>query len=203
VTAASRLPLLVSSKIAPPSTSTLCVHSRLPGARQLPHCRARSALAVSHDSDGLLHTELCGFVAPRYRPWGSPGFKPTADVSASRPTLLRGEVHPSKLFPLWQPRLPVTRALSPPAVGSAFTEVMTSPQPQGFLRHRVRCSPPMLPPTSARCSLGLLFDFQLSLTPTGIASRPLHQSPKRLAAHHRSGRSTEEPSGTLPLRRGP
>jgi hypothetical protein len=29
---ASRLPLLVYSKIASPSTSTLCVHSRLPGA---------------------------------------------------------------------------------------------------------------------------------------------------------------------------
>jgi hypothetical protein len=65
---ASRLPLLVSSKIASPSTSALCVHSRLPEAQELPHSQARSVHVVSHDFDGLLHTELCRFVAPCYRP---------------------------------------------------------------------------------------------------------------------------------------
>ena len=68
MTSASGLPLWVSSKNASPPTSAPCVHSRLPGAKELPHSPARSVLVVSHDFDGLLHTEHCGFVAPRYRP---------------------------------------------------------------------------------------------------------------------------------------
>ena len=35
-----------------------------------------SALAGSHDCDGLLHDGPCGFVAPRIQPWGSPCFGP-------------------------------------------------------------------------------------------------------------------------------
>lgn len=35
---------------------------------------ASSVLAVSHDFDGLLRTRGHGFVAPRSRSWGSPGF---------------------------------------------------------------------------------------------------------------------------------
>lgn len=38
----------------------------------------RSALVVSRDFGGFLRLQLCGFVAPRSRSWGSPGFQPSS-----------------------------------------------------------------------------------------------------------------------------
>lgn len=38
-------------------------------------CRSRSVLTVSHRLNGFLRAGRYGFVAPRYRPWGSPGFQ--------------------------------------------------------------------------------------------------------------------------------
>jgi hypothetical protein len=48
----------------------------------LPHGMSRSALVVSHHLGGLLRTDLRGFVAPRYRSWGSTRF---TIVAARRP----------------------------------------------------------------------------------------------------------------------
>ena len=44
--------------------------------------RAPSALAVSHDFDGLLRAQDCGSVAPRSRSWGSPGFRRPCTTSS-------------------------------------------------------------------------------------------------------------------------
>jgi len=45
----------------------------------------RSALAVSHDLDGLLRTELCRFIAPCYQSWGPPGFRFPSPSSNDQP----------------------------------------------------------------------------------------------------------------------
>lgn len=70
----------------------------------------RSVLAVLPGFDGLRHTRPCGFVAPRYRPWGSPGFQPSHDVAAKIPTFLTG-AQALRSFPLSSSGFPVTRAL--------------------------------------------------------------------------------------------
>lgn len=50
---------------------------------KLPGFESCSARAVSHDFGGLRHTMRCGSVAPRCRPWGSPGCRlPTGPSQA-------------------------------------------------------------------------------------------------------------------------
>jgi hypothetical protein len=73
-----RAPLLRLSKDRP--FADIHFASPLP-ARPKPCLRSlvatpetRSALVVLPDFDGLLLAELCGFVAPRSQPWGSPSF---------------------------------------------------------------------------------------------------------------------------------
>jgi len=73
----------VSSKIAPPPTSRCLSSPGYPGS-EVATPRTRSVLAVFHDFDGLLQAALRGFIAPRYRPWGSPGFEPVADSRSRR-----------------------------------------------------------------------------------------------------------------------
>jgi hypothetical protein len=164
--------------------------------------RTRSVLAVSHDFDGLLRTEHCGFVAPRYRPWGSPGFELTADVSAERPTLLRGE-YTLRSFPLTGIGFPCHQGPSPLVVGSAFTEVPTSPDLRGLSRRRVRCSTPMLPSTPCPL-LPWAFAPTSSFRCRTRGSLPAHiASTEALAARHRSGRSARRPSDDPVLRQGP
>jgi hypothetical protein len=132
-------------RVAPASTQTLRVHSRLTEAslwHEVATPRARSALAVPPGFGGLLRTMLCRFVAPCSRPWGSHSFGRCC---------LRGIVFPctrdpSKLSPPWQPPhvtrvAPVHRASCPRAVASdprrrsALPRSGVSgsePQPRGF-----------------------------------------------------------------------
>jgi hypothetical protein len=89
--------------------------------------RACSVLAVPPGFDGFLLAGLCGFVAPRNRPWGSPGFQPRADIRCrnigeprTRPSSQAR--HPSELFPphlaarrhrvAWTPLLKSTRRVT-------------------------------------------------------------------------------------------
>jgi hypothetical protein len=83
----SWVPLLEFLKDRPSISITARVHSRLPEVRDC-HSRTCSALVVPPDLGGFLRAQLCGFVAPRSRPWGSPGFTPSAG-DCRRPTLLR------------------------------------------------------------------------------------------------------------------
>jgi hypothetical protein len=76
-----------------------------------------SARVVSHHLDGLLRTEACGFVAPRFRPWGSPRFVPAVprlrrDVGDPR-GLPRSAVIPFKGFPSFSSRTASLRPLPP------------------------------------------------------------------------------------------
>jgi hypothetical protein len=58
---------------------------------RLPRLESCSALAVSHGFGGLRHTMRCGSVAPRCRPWGSPGCRlPTWSVPGRASTSCRG-----------------------------------------------------------------------------------------------------------------
>jgi hypothetical protein len=78
----TQAPLLGLSKIVPPSTSILDVHSRLdfqsPGRLWLRLAVATgkscSAFVVSHHFDGFLRRGGRGFVAPRCRSWDSSCF---------------------------------------------------------------------------------------------------------------------------------
>lgn len=164
VTAVSRLLSWGFSKNAPPSCS-LCVHSWQARARKC-QSRARSALAVLPDFSGLLHTRPCGFVAPRKRPWGPPGFQPTADLprrnaTAVHPTFPTGAL-PFEVFPS-----PVAVVLSPEplpprcwlgdhrsarfAPTSGLYSTAESVAPRQCCHRRL-----------ARYSLGLSHDFRLS-----------------------------------------
>jgi len=89
----SRVPLLEFLKDRPSTSITKCVHSRFPEVRAC-HTRTRSALVVSHDLGGFLRTRLRGFVAPRSRSWGSPGFLPARAARAAR-----SDIPPSVTFP--------------------------------------------------------------------------------------------------------
>jgi len=104
----SWVPLLEFLKDRPSIGISVRVHSRLPEVRGC-HTRTRSALVVPPDFGGLLRTRIRGFVAPRSRSWGSPGFLPTVD-SRRRPTFLRA-CH----FPFEALR-PNSRNLSPGSV---------------------------------------------------------------------------------------
>jgi len=94
-------PLMEFLKDRPSTGCTVRVHSRFPEVRGC-HTRTRSALVVPPDLGGFLRARLCGFVAPRSRSWGSPGFVPTAG-SRRHPTLLRASLSPSKFLPPGQP----------------------------------------------------------------------------------------------------
>jgi len=66
--------------------------------KRLPTSSRGAVHAVSHDFDGFVRRRQCGLVASHYRPWSSPGFRPTDDVSAaSRPFPLA--LNPSECFP--------------------------------------------------------------------------------------------------------
>jgi len=170
----------VLSKNAPPSTPAVCVHSRLPGARELPHSRARSALAVPPGSSGLLRTRPCRFVAPCSRPWGPPGFEPTVDYRRStdpphrRSTLRSFSPSLQRLFP--SPRLtPRHRDSNPLVVGSRVPKNPILPRPQGFLRKE--SAPSLLGVATEEhgvASLGFPFDSSLrcACRPRGSATVP-------------------------------
>ena len=77
------------------------VSVRLPeGSRPVTRChlrpgaatsRTRSALAVSHGFDGLLHLALCRSVAPCCRSWGSPCFRSVEACRSPDAFLLLGD----------------------------------------------------------------------------------------------------------------
>jgi len=141
-----------------------------PSAKWLPRHPARSALVVSHDFDGLLHRAPCRSVAPCYRPWGSPRFRPVrapilADVAQAFPAThtpfgafpSTRAVPPSPLLRTGTPpRLHVHRGLCPPAVLQRLPllRVPVSPRSPGS---------PLAPvSTSGPCSL---VEVPGSLTP--------------------------------------
>jgi hypothetical protein len=192
MTFASRLPLLVSSKNASPPTCALCVHSRLPGAKELPHSPARSALAVSHDSEvcstlsvaGLLHpaTDHEVRLVSSRSPTLPPGCRPSSQA------LVPFEAFPSAAVDLPVSRAPSLSPLAPrvPKYRHAATTGLCSTA-ESVARCR-RCHQ-----LRARCSLGL------SPTP-GSRQAPRDRSqlasppPKQRSAHHRSGHSARQPS---------
>lgn len=85
----------------------------------MPTSSRGAVLAVSHDFDGFVRRRPRGLVASHYRPWGLPGFRPTADVTAdTRPSSRTTD--PSELFP------PDEGATRHHAIAGVFTE---SPAP--------------------------------------------------------------------------
>jgi hypothetical protein len=157
--------------------------------------RSCSAPAVPPGFSGLLRSEqirrsarstVCGFVAPRSRPWGSPRFG--LPDSASQPSLRpegRGPEGPSRNRPLWRGpfeafpssaavdhavtaprpfgRGRVHRLAFPLAVGAAPASV--SPRRAALLSTSGLCSTEesvafvgRCRPATARCSLGLWID---------------------------------------------
>lgn len=132
--------------------------------------------AVSHDFDGFVRRRLCGLVASHYRPWGSPGFVPTDDVTAAHPTLLTGAV-PFEAFPFWRSGHrhraiagAFTGCPAPLVVGPLSsresTEAVPPSESRPHLRGVLARSPLRLTRcchhACARCSLGLLSDSRLS-----------------------------------------
>jgi hypothetical protein len=73
--------------------------------------QARSVLVVLPDSDGLLHTLLCGLIASRCRPWGSYGSEPVSDNDCSMPSHARPSSArtPFRVFPSASGRIPSPR----------------------------------------------------------------------------------------------
>jgi hypothetical protein len=135
-----------------------------PGVCQL---QTWSVLVVLPDFDGLLHTRPCGFVAPRFRPWGSPGFQPTDNVTAEQLTFLQ-VLTPFEAFPF-----PVVDSLSPGpaplAVGSTVTEVSVSPRPQGF-------APPGSPLLTCSVATSCSLDAPLGLSTISGSHRTVPES---------------------------
>jgi hypothetical protein len=131
--------------------------------------RARSVLTVPPGSDGLLRASPCRFVAPCYRPWGSPGFEPTTDQGRDR---LSSQAHTLRSFSLrgWPEAVTaackhaaITDFRTPLVVARAGTEAPASARPQGI-------DPPWSPLPACGVAttrwpdapLGFL-DFELSL----------------------------------------
>lgn len=191
--------------------------------KRLPTSSRGSVLAVSHDFDGFVRRRPCGLVASHYRPWGLPGFRPTADVTAdTRPSSRTTD--PSKLFPpdeggpVTTPLLvclpdhpPLSWLALFPSVDPAEAGSMT------WKRLHLRGFPagnPLLPHACcsagrARCSLGLLLDLGLSpvrsagdghepwLTPTLFGARLSPAPPVR------STRRSESSEACDPFAPGP
>jgi hypothetical protein len=106
----------------------------------LPGVWSCSAFTVSHRPGGLLRVLSCGFVAPRCRSWGSPGFG-SFDWFLAVPVACRPlrRSSPSKLFPRQQPSpfrglLPSCRSPSGNPVGSASRPCST-----GRVRRARKC----------------------------------------------------------------
>jgi len=120
----SWVPLLEFLKDRPSTSIPACVLSRLPEVRAC-HTRTRSALVVSHDLGGFLRTRLRGFVAPRSRSWGSPGFLPARTTRAVRSDIPPCVLSPSKLLPSCS-GCPVTRipASAPLVHGTASLRIV-------------------------------------------------------------------------------
>jgi hypothetical protein len=83
-------PLMALPACRPFVVSPRCVHSQTPpqatmafGPR-VPPLDSCSARVVSHHLDGFLRTRVCGFVAPRFRPWGSLRFIPACPAPPKR-----------------------------------------------------------------------------------------------------------------------
>lgn len=128
---------------------------------RLPTSPRGAVLAVSHDFDGFVRRRPCGLVASHYRPWGLPGFEPTADVTAdTRPSSRTTD--PSELFPPDEGESRhhtiagvFTGTPAPLAVGALpvlrsdrnRTDDLEVPPPQGFPRRES-----VAPPT--HCSAG-------------------------------------------------
>jgi hypothetical protein len=120
---------------------------------------ARSALVVPPDFGGLLRVMPCRFVAPCYRPWGSPRF-PLAfpEVCSRSPKAL----YPFKAFPSLAAPLHVTGfwAVHRRAIPSRRCSWLFDIAPcchfaltgfhsldlRALFRQKVRCIPPALPP---------------------------------------------------------
>jgi len=170
-----------------------------PGVCQL---QTWSVLVVLPDFDGLLHTRPCGFVAPRYRPWGSPGFQPTGNVTAAQLTFPAG-ADTLRSFPLPGSGFPVSRARPSRRWLHIHRSVCFAPTSgvcsTGKSVAHMWCCHLML----ARCSLGLVYDFRLSPDRSRISPDSACTSPKRRAACPTEvGRSAWRPSSTLFLRKG-
>jgi len=142
---------------------------------RLPTSPRGAVLVVSHDSNGFVRRRPCGLVASHCRPWGSPGFLPSADVAADIRHSSRAP-DPSKLSPphqvdtVTEPLLvrspnvqPLSRlALFRPAHRPKPARSSKVAPTSGVSRWRIRCRATALPRWSARCSLGLLSDSRLS-----------------------------------------
>jgi len=82
---------------------------------RLPRRRSCSTFAVSRCLGGLLHRLPCGFVAPRCRPWGSPGFWSSSCASPRDPIAFLSGAAPFEAFPS-SPAAMRLRTPCPPAV---------------------------------------------------------------------------------------
>lgn len=169
---------------------------------------SRSASAVSHRSDGLLHRTPCGLVASRCRPWGSPGFWPCSTLFPEPPSSFPHRRHTLRSFSLFAscsvfpPRLPSCR--QPPQGGST----------PGLCRRRVRCRPhafplttgPMLPWALVPGSCSSLTDRAGVCRPGPKPAVPGHPDARTSPGIGRQAgiRSTKEVSSALaaPPRRG-
>jgi len=126
--------------------------------KRLPTSSRGAVLAVSHDLDGLFRRQPCGLVASHYRPWGSPGCVPTADVSADIRHFPQAH-DPSELSPpdqvdtVTEPllaRSPNDHSLSWLALFCPARSPKLSRSPEvastsGISLPEVRCSPAALP----------------------------------------------------------
>lgn len=152
------------SSIAPPP-AVHRVHSRLaprglPSARELPSSRTRSVPAVPPSFDGLLHDGPCGFVAPRSRSWGSPGFGHDSTTRRSSRRARPAGADPSKRSPPWQrSRVSACFAFSslgrPSACWCCHPQVSESPSTSRPCSARESVAfAPRCRKANARCSLG-------------------------------------------------
>jgi hypothetical protein len=177
-----RAPLMGLFKDPPSVDIPLCIPSTHRSGARGANLERGSVLVVLPDFNGLLHTELCGLVASRCRPWGSLGFEPVVDHRSSqyRQTFLTN-AYPSELFPPLRPN-PVTPTLLPGSPKPVPLSLLLSrqarkPVAQGDLRGLTitesvavhRCCHQWL----ARCSHGLLRPRALARAPE-VAPCALH-----------------------------
>jgi len=155
--------------------------------------RTPSALVVPPDSDGLLLTEPCRFVAPCFQPWGSSRFLPRLPLPVLQPSAVLVAFPNSPLIP-----------------SEAF------PLSTAALRHRNRCHPrcstgafhARLPHRSAsRSRFPLATRFRSPMLPPVCFSQSPHRQPRgfspsisplprvRVATHPRP----DAPLGFVPL----
>jgi hypothetical protein len=197
----------ILSKTAPPSYSPCASTPGEPGPENATS-RARSVLAVPPGFDGLLRTRSRGFVAPRSRPWGPPGFEPMADKTptpdsphrryALRSVSLRGSGSPRQ----WGTNPPFTEAPTLSPFARPVSEESGVAAASGL-------SPPKSPLLSTRVAtsrkpdapLGFVMNSGFRRT-TGLLPWP--PATEVASARHRSVVPAQQPSHASPCgeRRG-